>query len=106
MSNTLDTLRDALRDCPVVVSEYDLQDLARKADRDPQNITVYTEILKDLAEWSARVDTAELTPSEYEELQRVRERIERGAAAGRYTRAEGAALLSVWKYVTAGAVTE
>ena len=100
-------LRGALYDSHIYLTEYELRDLARKVKRqraeEPTTLTVYTELLQDLADYSAAVDEGTITDAEFVELQQLEGRIIRGYKGNRYTRPEYQALITIYQRVKDGA---
>ena len=107
MSDTLETLRGALRDSHIVMGDEELRDLARRIERqerdEPPAITVYTELLQALATWSARVDEGDITHNDFVDLQRIGPRIIKARDDARYTSAEYNALMATFGYIVEGA---
>ena len=107
MSDTLETLRGALQDSHIVMSDEELRDLARRVERqerdEPPAITVYTELLQALATWSARVDEGDISHNDFVDLQQIGPRIIKGRDEGRYTSAEYNALMATFGYIMEGA---
>ena len=107
MSDTLEILRGALQDSHIHLSDDELRRLARTVDRqesdEPPTITVYTELLRDLAEWSARVDEGSITHNDFVDLQRIGPRIIKARDEGRYTSAEYHSLMATFGYIVEGA---
>lgn len=108
LDETMDLLRDALRDGHRSMNEDDLRDLARQVIRQqetgrPPQVTVFTEVLRDLAEWSERVDDGSITNNEFAELQRLEPRILRARHEGRFEADEYRALMSIYHYIKDGA---
>ena len=107
MSDTLETLRGALRDSHIVMGDEELRDLARRIERqerdEPPAITVYTELLQALATWSARVDEGDITHNDFVDLQQIEPRIISGYREGRYTGDSYHALITIYNHVKEGA---
>ena len=106
MTDTFELLRGALADSHIRLNEGELRDLARRLDRqqqEPTTITVFTELLQELAEYSARVDTGEITHDDFVELQRIEPRIIRGRQDHRYEGEAYRALVGAYHYIKDGA---
>ena len=103
MRETTELLRAALQDSYISLGERELRNLARAVDRqqsdEPPTITVYTEILQDLAEWSARVDEGDITDNDFVDLQQIRPRIIRGHNERRYETDEYRALITIYNHI-------
>ena len=103
MNETIELLRAALQDSYISLSENELRNLARAVDRqqsdEPPTITVYTEILQDLAEWSERVDEGDITDNDFVDLQQIRQRIIQGHNERRYETDEYRALITTYNHI-------
>lgn len=72
-------------------------------DERRRRISVFTEILQALGEYSEKVDTGELSPDDYTEYQQLKARTIRAYKTGRFNNDEYRALLGVYHYIEAGA---
>lgn len=103
MNDFTETLRGALQDSHMNMSEEELQALVRNIEKatsdEPTEITVYTEILQTLATWSAKTDEGDITEGDFVEVQGIWSKIMQGRNDGRYNSEDYRALMAVYEHV-------